>query len=290
MKLIASDLDGTLLNEDGLVSKENATAIKKAIDQGIEFVVATGRSYEAASKPLQAAGITCPIISLNGAIAFSEDKRELRAVPLDHDIAKKVMNVCRDADMYIELFTNEGIYSGSREYFLEVLVDIMKSANPQISEQEVREKAELRFQFETVKFIDDYDDVFTKENLIIYKVLSFSLEKEKLVEVRSILEGESQVEITSSGDINLEFNHPEAQKGIAVKMLAESKGIGIEDVMALGDNWNDASMLKIAGRGVAMGNAAKEIKNLCNYETKTNIEHGVAFAIEEVLKELTFKK
>ncbi|WP_087973772.1 Cof-type HAD-IIB family hydrolase [Oceanobacillus rekensis] len=289
MKMIASDLDGTLLNEEGLVSQENAHAIQKAIDQGMEFVVATGRSYEAASKPLQAAGITCPIISLNGAIAFSEDKEELRSIPLDHNIAKKVMNVCRDAAMYIELFTNEGIYSGSREYFLEVLVDIMKSANPQISEQEVREKAELRFQLEPVKFIDDYDEIFTKENLIIYKILSFSLEKDKLTEVRSQMESESQVEITSSGDINLEFNHPEAQKGIAVKILAESKGIGMEDVMALGDNWNDASMLKIAGRGVAMGNAAPGIKDLCNYETNTNIENGVAFAIEEVLKELPFR-
>ncbi len=67
MKLIASDLDGTLLNEIGQVSENNAAAIKKAVDQGIRFVVATGRSWDSASKPLQAAGITSPVISLNGA-------------------------------------------------------------------------------------------------------------------------------------------------------------------------------------------------------------------------------
>ncbi|WP_249869496.1 Cof-type HAD-IIB family hydrolase [Oceanobacillus saliphilus] len=290
MKLIASDLDGTLLNEEGVVSQENADSIKSALAQGIQFVVATGRSYEAARKPLLAAGITCPIISLNGAITYSENTEELRSVPLEHAISKKILEVARSADMYIEFFTNEGIYSVSRQYFMEVLIDIMKSANPQISEEEVREKAALRFQAEPVHFIDDYDEIFMKENLIIYKVLAFSLEKEKLAEVRTKLQSEKQVEITSSGDINLEFNHPEALKGIALKSFAESKGIEMEEVMALGDNWNDESMLKMAGRGVAMGNAAPGIKALCSYETKTNIENGVAFAIDEVLNQLSLKK
>ncbi|WP_067729445.1 Cof-type HAD-IIB family hydrolase [Oceanobacillus damuensis] len=289
MKLIASDLDGTLLNEDGIVSEENASAIRKALSQGIEFVVATGRSYDAASKPLQEAGITCPVISLNGAIAYTENKMELRSVPLDHGVSKKILEVCKAADMYMEFFTNEGIYSVSREYFLEVLIDIMKSANPQISDEEVREKAELRFQLEPVHFIENYEEIFKKKDIIIYKVLAFSLKQEKLKEVHAKMETEKDIKITSSGDINLEFNHPEAQKGIALKAFAESKGIGMADVMAIGDNWNDESMLKMAGRGVAMANAVPGIKELCGYQTKTNMEHGVAYAIEEMLSELSLK-
>ncbi|AXI10812.1 Cof-type HAD-IIB family hydrolase [Oceanobacillus sp. 143] len=285
MKLIASDLDGTLLNEDGIVSEENAQAIKKAIDQGIKFVVATGRSYEAASKPLQAVGITSPIISLNGAVSYGEDQKIISKVAMDKEVSRQILASCQKRDMYIEFFTNDGMYSGSREYFLQVLVDIMKSANPDISDEEVREKAALRFQSEPVTFINDYEEIFSIDNVEIYKILAFSHDKTKLAAVREELSEESGIAITSSGDINLEFNHPEAQKGIALKSFAASLGIEMKDVMALGDNWNDASMLKMAGRGVAMANAEEGIKELCEYSTKSNIEDGVAAAIEEMLQE-----
>ncbi|MBP2076391.1 Cof-type HAD-IIB family hydrolase [Oceanobacillus polygoni] len=290
MKLIASDLDGTLLDEEGVVSEENIAAIQKAIDHGIRFVVATGRSYDAASTPLKQAGITCPIISLNGAVAYTEDKKLIRTIPMDKSVAKQVLGACREADMYLEFFTSNGIYSVSKEYFLEVLVDIMKSANPNVAEADIRKKAELRFQAEPVQFIADYDEIFAVENLEIYKILAFSLDKEKLKNVRTQLAGGAGMAITSSGDINLEFNHQDAQKGIALKHLAESMGIGMADVMALGDNWNDASMLQAAERGVAMGNASDEIKALCSYTTKANYDHGVADAIEEMLQERKNKR
>ncbi|UJL46292.1 HAD family phosphatase [Virgibacillus sp. NKC19-16] len=283
MKLIASDLDGTLLNEQGEVSKENAEAIKKAIAQGCEFVVATGRSYGAANKPLQEVDITCPIISMNGARTYTSDKKIVRSVALDIEIARKIQNVCQEEEMYLEFFTNQGIYSTSREYFVEVMIDVMKSANPDVSEAEIREGAESRLQEEQVSFIENYDDLYAMENLEIFKILGFSLEKERLEKVRTQFTEKQAVAITSSGDINLEFNHPQAQKGIALEILASSMGVEMKDVMALGDNLNDVSMLKMAGHAVAMENAEEEIKKICDYRTKTNKEHGVAVAIEEVL-------
>lgn len=283
MKLIASDLDGTLLNENGEVSERNAQAIKQAIDQGLEFVVATGRSWEAASKPLKAAGITSPVICLNGAVVYDENHKQLHSITMDKAVCKEILSVCREADMYLEFFTNKGIYSVSKEYFLEVLVDIMKSANPKLSEEEIREHAHLRFQMEPVEFIDNYDLLFEMQDLDIYKILGFSIDPAKLVNVREKLENQAGVIITSSGDINLEFNHPNAQKGIALENLAKSIGIEMKDVMAMGDNWNDASMLRAAGRGIAMGNASEEIKQLADGVTESNIEDGVAAAIESVL-------
>lgn len=283
MKLIASDLDGTLLNDEGIVSEENVQAIKKVIDLGIKFVVATGRSYDAARIPLQAANITCPIISLNGAVSYEADQTIVNKIKLDKEVSKKILKVCQKHDMYIEFFTSNGIYSESRDGFVEVLMDIMRSTNPTISEKEMREKAELRFQAEPVTFIDYYEDIFAIEDLEIYKVLSFSANQDQLTAVHKELEREADMAITSSGDINLEFNHPEAQKGFALKSYADQLGIDMKDVMTLGDNWNDASMLEMAGRGVAMANAADGIKELCQYTTKSNREHGVAVAIEEML-------
>ena len=286
MKLIATDLDGTLLNEKGEISIENARAIKKAMDHGIQFVVATGRSYHAAKNPIQARGITCPIICLNGAITYDLNQELIRKVPMDMAICKEILSVCQQADMYIEFFTENNVFSDSREYFMQVMMDIIKSANPDVSEESIRSRAEARFQNDQVQFIDHYHEIFTMENIDIYKILGFSLDKKKLKDVFSKLEDKSNLTITSSGDINLEFNHPEAQKGIALEILANSMGIKMEDVMALGDNLNDKSMLQRSGRGVAMENATDEIKELCKYKTKTNNENGVAFAIEELFMEL----
>lgn len=286
MKLIASDLDGTLLNENGEVSLENANMIKKAMSKGIQFVVATGRSYTAALKPLEDVGITCPIICLNGANIYNLEKQLIKSVPMDLDISKKVLSVCRKENMYIEFFTNNGVYSVSQEYFLKVMVDILKTANPKITEEEIKETAKKRFQDENISIIDDYDQILTDKDITIYKILVFSLEEEKLSNVYETFKEEKNLAVTSSGHINLEFNDPGAQKGIALEELVHSMGMNMSEVMALGDNLNDKDMLIRVGRGVAMGNAADEIIEICKFKTRSNIEHGVAYAIEEMLKDL----
>ncbi|MFD1172668.1 Cof-type HAD-IIB family hydrolase [Oceanobacillus picturae] len=286
MKLIATDLDGTLLNAKGQVSLENARAMRRAQDLGIKVVVATGRSYGAARKPLKEVGLTAPVICLNGANTYSEKKELLREAPLDKATARQVQLRCEQEGIYIELFTSDGVYSTSREKFIQVMIDILQTANPDMSEEDIRKDAEKRFQNEEVHFIESHDLLFEREFLQIHKILAFSLDNKKLSDLHSTFDSNPGLAITSSGEVNLEFNHPDAQKGIALEELAKNMGIEMKDVMTLGDNFNDVSMLKMAGRGVAMGNAVEEIKALCQYTTKSNDEHGVAYAIEEMLKEL----
>ncbi|GAB3804356.1 Cof-type HAD-IIB family hydrolase [Virgibacillus kimchii] len=286
MKLIATDLDGTLLDENGLVSEENAAAIKKAMDLGMEFVVATGRSFDAANLPLRDAGLRAPIISLNGANTYTAEKELLRDIPMDEAQVRIVYDACRNNDLYFEVFTNNGVYSTSREYFLGVMLDILRSANPHLPEEELRKTAELRFQYEDVEFVETFESVFSNKDINVYKILGFSMEKPKLDAVHKQLINEKSLAITSSGGINIEFNHVAAQKGTALEQYAKSLGIQMKDVMAIGDNLNDASMLKAAGRSVAMGNAADEIKVLCDFMTGKNTENGVERAIEEMLEEV----
>jgi Cof subfamily protein (haloacid dehalogenase superfamily) len=285
MKLIASDLDGTLLDENGEVSTENVQAIKRAMDMGIQFITATGRSYDAALKPLEAAGISCPIICLNGANAYTSDKKLLLHIPMDIAVTKEIRRLCEQEGIYIEYFTNKGIFSTSRDYFVAVMVDVLRSAHPDMSEEALHETAAQRLQEEKATFVRNYDELYNMDNLEIYKILGFALDKEKLQRVHERLLSKDTLAITSSGDINLEFNHHDAQKGLTLQKIAADMGIGMQDVMALGDNFNDASMLTMAGRGVAMANAEDEIKAMCNYTTAANDEHGVARAIEEMLKE-----
>ena len=89
--------------------------------------------------------------------------------------------------------------------------------------------------------------------------------------------------VSSSGHENLEITNRQAQKGIALEAFVKAKGIVLAETMAMGDSFNDVSMLERVGRAVAMGNAAYEIKTLCDVVTETNDEHGVAKAILEVL-------
>ncbi|MFD1064647.1 Cof-type HAD-IIB family hydrolase [Oceanobacillus locisalsi] len=286
MKLIASDMDGTLLNENGEISEANVKAIKQAINQGIEFIVATGRSFQAANIPLQAAGITCPIVSLNGAVTYQENEKIINSIPMDKSVAARIADECSKLGMYVELFTNKGVLSESREHFLEVLMDIMRPSNPDVSEQEMRETVEQRFQLEQVSFVEHLQSALQDEHTEIYKILTFAFEEKQLEDAKKKLRDETGAVITSSGETNLEFNHPKAQKGLAIQKYIENEGWSMEDIMAIGDNWNDASMLEMAGRGVAMKNAADQIKNLCQYETVTNEEDGVAKAIEDMLEDL----
>lgn len=286
MKLIASDMDGTLLNENGVISEANAQAVKKAIDKGVEFIAATGRSYQAANTPLQAAGITCPIISLNGAVTYQENGKVINSIPMDKQAAARIVDECSKLGMYVELFTDKGVLSESREHFLDILMDILHTAHPNISEMEMREMVEQRFQLEEVSFIENLQLAVKDEDTEVYKILSFAFEENQLEEAKRKLRDETGAVITSSGETNLEFNHPKAQKGLAIQKYIEDSGWSMQDVMSVGDNWNDASMLEMAGRGVAMGNAADKIKQLCQYETVTNEQDGVAKAIEEMLAEL----
>lgn len=285
MKLIASDLDGTLLNENSKVSEANVRAIHKAMEKGVKFVVVTGRSYDAANMPLQEVGISCPIITLNGASSFDIEGNVLRDIPMDKQVCEKVYTACHNGKMYTEFFTNKGLFSFGRDKFIDRMTRWWKTVNPDLTDDEINQKIELRFQNESVQFVENYEQLKAIDDLKIYKLLSFAEDEENYKQVYNELKNESGVVITSSGYLNLEFNHPEAKKGLALKELAKSMGIDMEDVMSMGDNLNDKSMLEMAGRGVAMGNADEEILNLCKFHTRTNEEDGVAYAIEEMLKE-----
>ena len=284
MKLIASDLDGTLLNEVGEVSAENASTIKKALELGIKFVVVSGRSFEYARKPLLAVGIKCPVICLNGAEIYSEDGQLLKKSPLQKRISQKILDACLEEDVYIEIFTNEGGYSTSYERFLQVVIDIFETANPHIDKETILQFAGKRFEEEKVQTVSDFSEVLADRDIEVLKMLAFSRNHHELERIHDNLTNVEQLVMTKSAQGNLEFNDPEAQKGIALNHLANLLGIEMVDVMAMGDHFNDVTMLKMAGIGVAMGNAEAEIKDLADFITKTNTDHGVAVAIEEMLK------
>ncbi|MEH7353700.1 Cof-type HAD-IIB family hydrolase [Neobacillus drentensis] len=283
VKIIASDMDGTLLNSVQQISVENKEAILKAQAQGVEFVVATGRSYQEATYVLREAGLKCPIICVNGAEVRSKEGDILSATPITKQKAREVAEKLRELDIYFEVYTNKGAFTVDADKAISTLVDIIISANPEADRDEVAYAAGARLRKGLVQIIEDYEILFADENIQIYKLFTFSFNSDKLAAASNTLMDFEGLAVSTSGHENLEITDKQAQKGIALESFAKARGIDISETMAIGDNYNDVSMFERAGRSVAMGNANYEIKALCDVITDTNNEHGVAKAILEVL-------
>lgn len=283
IKCIASDMDGTLLNSTQQISAENKEAILKAQAQGIEFVVATGRSYQEATYVLNEAGLTCPVICVNGAEVRSKEGEVLSAVPIPKQLAREAATKLTESDVYFEVYTNKGAYTIDAEKAVSILVDIILSANPEADREEITYAAGARLRDGLIHTIDDYEVLFADEDYQIYKLLAFSFDKDRLEAANQSLADFEELAVSTSGHENLEITHKLAQKGIALESFVKAKGIDLADTMAIGDNYNDVSMLEKAGRSVAMGNAGYYIKSLCDVITDTNENSGVGKAIIEVL-------
>ena len=281
---IATDMDGTLLNGKMEVSEENRAAIKKAQELGIEVVVATGRSYMEARFALDGTGIECPIIAVNGAEVRNAEGEIIQFTALEDDLAYNLYRRLKDVGVYFEIYTNQATYTENAEKAVELLIDIVLSAHPETKVEDIRERARLRIDSGLVRQVNDYEEIIRDTSQHIYKFFVFSNDYNLLKKAADQLEGIDGIAVSSSGNENLEVTNDQAQKGITLENYLASKGLSMKDALAVGDNYNDLSMLERAGYSYAMGNADDNIKKAARFETSKNDDSGVAKAIEDALE------
>ncbi|MFD1356454.1 Cof-type HAD-IIB family hydrolase [Fictibacillus halophilus] len=284
MKLIAIDMDGTLVNKQLKVTKENSKVISQAVNDGHHVVIATGRSYDEARHTLKDAELHLPLICVNGAEIRSAEWEILSSTPLEFSQYEEIKSILDKEEIYYELYTSKGTYTDNREKAYEVMKDIVITSNPEATDDDVQKAALRRFRLGLVSVVGDFEKLLDQKDIEVYKFLAFSSDTEKLKRAFQHLQAVEDLAVSSSADNNLEITNSEAQKGVALKRFAEINGISLENTMAIGDNYNDVSMLEIAGFPVAMGNAVDEIKNMAAFVTKENDESGVAFAIQRFLE------
>ncbi|MDR1606611.1 MAG: Cof-type HAD-IIB family hydrolase [Streptococcaceae bacterium] len=284
IQMIVSDMDGTLLNDEMEMSLENISAIKKAQAAGLTVVVATGRSIEEAAPILHGADIHCWFVTSNGAQIFDQKGNNLLTVGIEADKLAAVMAILRDHRIYFELFTDQGGFTENIETRLASVAQWLKSTAPNLSEAEAFEIAESHMATLPINAIDNFDRVLENPNLTVIKIFAMSqIDDPALLLAKTELAQLSGLFVTSSGANNIEVNHLAAQKGQSLQKVAEMHGIALENVAALGDNFNDMSMIKAAGLGIAMENAEAEVKEIAQHVTRTNTENGVAYAVEQIL-------
>ena len=257
VKLIAIDLDDTLLRTDLTISTRAKTAIFSAAKKGISVTLATGRMFATAIPFANDLKLNLPLITYQGALVKYADGRLVYHKPLSQQIARELVSFILPYGYHLNVYMNDELY--------------MDKDSPEGRRYVATSKVPVHLE----KNLVDNISIDPSKLLVIadeqrLDALAFDIK---------YTFGDS-VNITKSSRYFLEIGHPEATKGLALKGLADSLGIGADEVMAIGDSWNDLDMLAYAGFSVAMENAVPDIKKIAKYVTRKNDDDGVAEAIE----------
>ena len=283
IKLIASDMDGTLLNNNHVIPKENLEAIKKAEEMGVKFAISTGRMYEDVKPLLDECGLRCQCIVLNGGEYIDEDGNVLEGIYIGKEEARGIINMIIKEDIVAEIYTSDGLYTvNTKEDALTEVAYRIIAFDPETSFEDAVKIAKDHPHFVNLKYIKDIEE-FLNSNIKIGKFVAFYNDEETTVKVKNKLEAIEGLAITSTFTKNIEINNKEAQKGFILAKVAEKMGIKREEVMVLGDSFNDYSMFTEFTESFAMENAIPQIKQIAKYITDTNDNAGVAKAIYKIL-------
>ncbi|WP_261807313.1 Cof-type HAD-IIB family hydrolase [Lapidilactobacillus luobeiensis] len=284
ISIIASDMDGTLLNDHMEISPKTVAAIQKAQEAGIEFMVATGRGLSEAKPILQRSGLHPAYITLNGAQVFNTAGDLVVNEPLPKNLAQEVVALLKARQFYFELVTDRGIFSESKVRRIQHVADLLVNLNPDTTYKIAVALAAARLEIVNINYVDDYQELLDDPTIEIMKIIVFSeAGPDAFTTIREKYQSSQELVITSSSPNNIEINSIKAQKGSALLDYARQKGVSAAQVMAIGDNLNDYSMIEAAGVGVAMGNALPAIKEIATFTTATNLNDGVAAAINWAL-------
>lgn len=238
-RLVAVDLDGTLLGPDHRITPRNAAAVQALADRGVVCVIASGRMHEATTRYADEVGLRTPMISYNGGMVrdpVTDDVWLHRAVP--RDVAEEVIEFCAVHGHHLNFYRDNVVYVAERGEWAEFY--LRQTGSP------MRVVGDLR-PFEGLSP--------TKLILIDRPAVTDAL----LPRFRERF-GEA-VYITKSNPEYLEFMSPEADKGAALSVVCERLGIAREGTVAFGDGDNDIPMLRWAGLGIAMGHASERVKS-----------------------------
>ena len=260
-KLIALDLDGTLLDSSLKLSEGNHAALRKAIDAGVHVVLATSRWYGLAKRTADRLEITTPIIASNGAIAKRpSDGSELMHLYVDAEAAREVVALGDDSGW--EMYTTVG-----DDTFMKMRPGIIPEKLP----------AGLKVANRQSDQFGDRDPTCT---------MAFGPEAVDQVEQQFVERFDSRAQFSINrpgGGLPPYFvmTHPDAEKAAALKVVCEDLGASADEVIAMGDSESDLEMLRMSGLGIAMGNAAGAAKKAAVHIAPSNNDDGVAWAVEK---------
>lgn len=269
IKLIVTDLDGTLLDDQKNIPPQNVFTLRKAMEKGVHVSIATGRNYYSAKRYIDELGLDVPVILQNGAFIYMPlENKVLYESLLELAIAKDLINYARkfeldyilysyfldEIDMYMDKEHNGGFvtYINQNSWRIKYVDDVLRY----ITSEKVAQ----------VVLIGDESKIWYINDIIKQKYPGkYSVVKSTIVDGWSFIE----------------FFGPGSSKEEAVAFLMNYFNVKSEETMFLGDGYNDLGVMKLVGFPVAVDNACDEVKEASRFVTLSNNEGGVAFAIEK---------
>jgi len=261
IKLIAVDLDYTLLSSGFEVSKRNKEAIARALDRGVAVTLSTGRMFSSALPFAETLELSCPLITYNGAyIRAPGSDRPLSHVPVEKEHALETVRFAAEWDLHCNVYINDRLYMSKAGWEAQMYMDNCK--------------VEGIYEPDLEPLILSSGEQPTKI-LLIGESGRMGEVKARLVELMA-----GKAYVTTSVPEYVEIMNKNVSKGRALAAVASFLCVKADEVMAIGDGYNDIDMFRYAGVSVAMGNARDEVKSLATFVAPSNDEDGVAVAIE----------
>lgn len=274
IRLVISDIDGTILDDTHKLDSELGRQVEGLKNKGIPFVLASARSPKGIIPLAKQLGITDdPIASYNGALIMKKDPEKGYLPMFNHSLDKSEVQVMLEAVKHHFPRISINLYS-SQDWYIEHL--------DKWSQKEAAITKEVPIQA-------DFSRIITDKESPIHKLLLIG-EAEEVKELLNFCQtiGLKNSAFYLSQENYLEVTHQTVSKECALLEIASYFRIPLENVMAIGDNYNDIPMLSLAGLGVAMGNAPEEVKAMANVVTTTNNQKGASDAVIKYVIEQEF--
>ena len=290
-KLVAVDLDGTLLNSYGEVTEYTKEVIKKVQQKGLKFIIASGRpmdSIKSISKDIEADKY---FIAGNGAIIYDTQKQEIiyeKYIPKQKVL--EIAKICEQNNIFYNIYTEKNVITQYLKY--NVLYYFKENLK-----KEPDKKTNIMVVNNMYEFIKNSEEMkcikitICDESKIIFNSIIKKLKNVKDIEVLDVLHMSRKLIKQGTEDVAIEYffteiTSSEVDKINAIKNLIKILNIDIKDVIAIGDNINDKKMIEEAGLGICMGQASEKIKEIANIVAEDNNNDGVAKALENIITKM----
>lgn len=267
-KFVFSDIDGTLHDDKGNLSRENLLAIQKLHEMGIQFVPTSGRTLSEMTEISNIPQIRYVIYS-NGSVIYDKEADTYTYMCIPNEIAKDVFGILFDSECYIIVHYDgkncvrpfEGYEELKRYNINPIIYNLLETGGVQMDNFE-----------EFVMALDNIESIAV-----------FFSNKEEEVRCKEILSKDDRLFLLGAWSHNFEIFSADAGKENAIKKLLDILKIDFKDVIYLGDNENDIEALKLAGLGLCVGNGSEKAKKVADKVICTNNENVVEYTLNEIL-------
>lgn len=287
-KLVAIDLDGTLLNSYGEVSNENKQAIKRAINKGVEIVLSSGRIGNSVESIANELGANNYYISGNGSMLYNmkEEKIEYENF-ISKEKMLKLIKICDENSIYYSIYTENMVITKSLKYNVVFY-------NYENSKKAFDKRTNINIVQNVYEYVENLEDnkflkiTICDDSEIIFSRIIEKFKKINNIDVLDVSHMSRKIIKDGTEEVPIEYYYTEitnknVDKWTAIEYLIEKLNIKIEEIIAIGDNMNDKLMIKNAGVGVAMGQSNPIIKEIADVVTQDNNNNGVANILNKII-------